>query len=273
MDSRLTLMAVHAHPDDEVLGTGGLLARCSDEGVRTVLVTCTNGEAGDDDGGLKPADPGHDADGVARRRLAELRESARLLGIDHVELLGYRDSGMEGWDTNRHPEAFANVPVEDAAGRLAALMERYRPQVVVTYDENGGYGHPDHIQAHRIAVAASESTGIPSKLYYTAVPREGVKRLAEVLKGTGVDMPDLELPDDFGTPEELITTRVDVSAYAERKRKALVAHASQGENIFILRLPDEAQEMILGGEMFVRHFSRVPTPEREDDLFAGLRDA
>lgn len=271
MANRLTLMAVHAHPDDEVLGTGGLLARCADEGIRTVLVTCTNGEAGDDAGGLKPADPGHDAEDVARRRLAELRESARLLKIDHVELLGYRDSGMDGWDTNDHSDAFANVPVDEAAARLAALMERYQPQVVVTYDEDGGYGHPDHIQAHRIAIVASEKTAVPAKLYYTAVPRSGIAQLLEHLRGTGVDVDSYGLPEDFGTPDELITTRVDVSDYVEPKRKALAAHASQGENIFLLHLPEEAQQMALGGEQFVRHFSRVPAPDQEDDVFAGLR--
>ncbi|MFF5261566.1 PIG-L family deacetylase [Actinomadura viridis] len=271
MEPQLTLMAVHAHPDDEVLGTGGLLARCADEGIRTVLVTCTNGEAGDDAGGLKPTDDGHDGEEVARRRLAELRASAALLGVDHVELLGHRDSGMVGWETNGHPEAFANVPVETAAARLAALMERYRPQVVVTYDENGGYGHPDHIQAHRIAVAATESTGIPSKLYYTAVPRSGIVQLMEYLKDSGMDVSGFDLPDDFGVPDEVITSVVDVSAYVERKRKALEAHASQGENIFLLRLPDEAQQMALGSEPFIRRLSRVEAPDHEDDLFAGLR--
>ncbi|MEU6034669.1 PIG-L family deacetylase [Actinomadura sp. NPDC047616] len=273
MSDELTLMAVHAHPDDEVLGTGGVLAHHAAEGVRTVLVTCTNGEQGDDDNGAKPGEPGHDADRVARRRLAELDESVGLLGVQHLELLGYRDSGMVGWSTNEHPGAFANVPVEDAARRLAALMERYRPQVVVTYDENGGYGHPDHIQAHRITMAAAELSGVPDKLYYTAVPRSGVAQLTEHLRASGLDMPDMELPDDFGTPDELITSVVDVSAYATRKRKALEAHASQGENIFLLRLPEEVQQVVFGTEAFVRRSSRVEAPAREDDLFAGLRPA
>ncbi|MFI0453854.1 PIG-L family deacetylase [Actinomadura sp. 6N118] len=271
MSRELTLMAVHAHPDDEVLGTGGLLARCAEEGIRTVLVTCTNGEQGDDSGGLKPEDPGHDAAEVAQRRLAELRESVRLLGISDLELLGYRDSGMVGWSTNQHPDAFANVPVEQAAARLGELMERYRPQVVVTYDETGGYGHPDHIQAHNIAVAASTSTGIPRKLYFTAVPRSGIRLLLDQLKESGID-PGFEPGDDFGTPDELITSVVDVAPYVDRKRKALEAHASQGENIFLLRLPDEIQQMVYGAESFVRHFSHVPVPDgQEDDLFTGLR--
>src|SRR4051812_49503653 len=114
MDSELTLKAVHAHPDDEVLGTGGIFARYAEEGIRTVLVTCTNGEQGDGPGGVKPGDEGHDAEAVAQRRLAELRESVAHLGIAHLEVLGYRDSGMDGWATNQDPDAFQNVPVERA---------------------------------------------------------------------------------------------------------------------------------------------------------------
>jgi LmbE family N-acetylglucosaminyl deacetylase len=272
MDRELTIMAVHAHPDDEVLGTGGIFARYSEEGIRTVLVTCTNGEQGDAPGGLKPGEPGHDEADVSTRRLGELRDSVAHLGIQHSELLGYRDSGMAGWDANGDPNVFSNVDVDKAAARLGELMERYRPQVVVTYDENGGYGHPDHIQAHRIAVAATEATGIPDKLYYAVIPRRRIRELMEFLRTTGADLgEDVELPEDFGTPDEEITTLVDVSPYAGRKRKALEAHASQGDNIFLLRLPEEVQQQAFGHESFVRHFSRVTAPDTEDDLFAGLR--
>jgi LmbE family N-acetylglucosaminyl deacetylase len=271
MDSELTLMAVHAHPDDEVLSTGGVLARYTDEGIRTVLVTCTNGEQGDGPDGVKPGQPGHDEDAVRERRLAELADSVAQLGIEHVELLGYRDSGMAGWDANSRADVFANVPVEQAAARLGALMEHYRPQVVVTYDENGAYGHPDHIQAHRIAVAAAELTGIPRKFYYTAVPRSRFRALIEQLRANGEDFGGQEPPADFGTPDELITTYVDVMAYAERKRKALAAHASQADNITFLRMPEELQRQVFGAESFVRVRSTVDAPDPEDDLFAGLR--
>lgn len=271
MDDGLTLMAVHAHPDDEVIGTGGIFARFADEGIRTVLVTCTNGEQGDGPGGVKPGDEGHDEAAVSARRLDELRDSVTHLGIDHLELLGYRDSGMVGWATNETPDAFTNIPVEQAAARLAALMERYRPQVVVTYDENGGYGHPDHIQAHRITMAAVEMSGIPAKLYYTAVPRGRMTEMFDYLRSTGAAPEDLELPPDFGTPDEQITTWVDVAPYTDRKRKALEAHASQGENIFLLRMPAEAQHRVFSQEAFVRHLNRVPAPDRESHLFDGLR--
>jgi LmbE family N-acetylglucosaminyl deacetylase len=273
MDRQLTLMAVHAHPDDECLSTGGILARYTDEGIRTVLVTCTNGEQGDGPGGVKPGDPAHDDAAVAELRLAELRESVQHLGIDHLELLGYRDSGMEGWDTNAHPNAFANVPVDTAAAKLAELIRRYQPQVIVTYDETGGsgYNHPDHVQAHRITVAATESTGIPDKLYYTAIPRAAIKRMFELMRDSGIDMGGFEPSDDFGTPDELVTTVVDVAPYVERKLKALRSHESQGENIFFLRMPEQTQQQAFSAEAFMRISSRVEAPDHEDDLFAGLR--
>ncbi|GIH26912.1 GlcNAc-PI de-N-acetylase [Acrocarpospora phusangensis] len=265
----LTLMAVHAHPDDEVISTGGILARYTEAGFRTVLVTCTNGEAGDGPGGVKPGDDGHDGEAVAERRLAELQASVAHLGVTDVELLGYRDSGMVGWETNNDPRAFWNIPIEESTAKLAALMERYRPHVVVTYDEGGGYGHPDHIQAHRIAVAATEATGIPDKLYYTAVPRARVRAMVDYLRSTGVEL-GFEPPADFGTPDELITSVVDVTPYVDRKIKALRAHASQGENIWLLQMPDQAQQVALGHESFVRVRCRIDAPDQEEDLFAGF---
>jgi N-acetyl-1-D-myo-inositol-2-amino-2-deoxy-alpha-D-glucopyranoside deacetylase len=266
----LTLMAVHAHPDDEVINTGGILARYAAEGVRTVLVTCTNGEQGDGPDGIKPDQDGHDGAEVARLRLEELRTSAGHLGIDHVELLGYRDSGMSGWETNNHPEAFANIPIADAAARLATLMEQYRPDVVVTYDENGGYGHPDHIQAHRIAVEASRSTGIPRKFYHTAIPRGALKELFQHVRDAGIDL-GFEPPEDLGMPDEEVTTTVDVSPYADNKCKALEAHTSQGENMFFLFLPREIQHMMFAREYFVLRHGDIDSSGYEDDLFAGLR--
>jgi LmbE family N-acetylglucosaminyl deacetylase len=271
MNSELTLMAVHAHPDDEVMGTGGVFARYSDEGLRTVLVTCTNGEQGDGEGGVKPGEPGHDEAAVRAVRLAELRDSVAHLGIEHVELLGYRDSGMEGWDANADQGVFSNVPLEESVAKLSALIEKYRPQVLVTYDERGGYGHPDHIQAHRIAVAAAQATGIPDKLYYTAVSRARFREMVDHLRTVDPSMTMEDLPEDFGTPDELITTYLDTSDYVERKRKALMAHASQPDGAFFLNMPEELQRRIFSGEAFVRVQSRVETPDQEDDLFAGLR--
>jgi LmbE family N-acetylglucosaminyl deacetylase len=266
----LTLMAVHAHPDDEAISTGGTLARYSAEGVRTVLVTCTNGEQGDDAGGVKPGEGRHDPDEVAARRVDELRRSARLLGVSELELLGYRDSGMDGWAANRDPGVFCNVPLAEAAEKVAALMHQYRPQVVVTYDEDGGYGHPDHIQTHRVTVAAAESTGIPAKLYYAAFPKSAFAEMRQRLQQAGLDVEELGLTGDFGTPDELVTSVVDVSGYVVQKREALFAHASQAANFgFFARLPEEVVTEGLSREWFTL---RTPgAAVGEDDLFAGLR--
>ena len=266
----LVLMAVHAHPDDEAIGTGGILARYSAEGIRSVLVTCTNGEQGDGPGGVKPGDPGHDPAQVAATRADELRKSAGYLGVSALEMVGYRDSGMAGWGANGDPGVFCNVALEEAAGRVARLMRRYRPQVVVTYDSNGNYGHPDHIQAHRAAVAAAESTGIPTKLYYSAVPRSAIQVMREQLEAAGVDVAEFGLPDDFGVPDELVNAVVDVSAQVDAKVQALNAHSSQTENFFLAQLPPDILDLVLSREHFTLHSHDAPR-EVVDDLFAGLR--
>ncbi|ROO90880.1 LmbE family N-acetylglucosaminyl deacetylase [Actinocorallia herbida] len=268
----LTLMAVHAHPDDEVIGTGGVFARAAALGIRTVLVTCTNGEQGDGPGGVKPGEEGHDPAGVRETRLKELARSAEILGIEHVELLGYADSGMVGWAANTAPGSFAAADLDAATDKLVALMEHYRPQVVVTYDANGNYGHPDHIQAHRVAVAAAERSGIPERLYATAMPRSAMAEMGRMAREQewGLDWPELEegAEPEFGTPDELVTTVVDVTEYFERKAEALQAHASQSDGSFLFTLPKEAQLMFLGHEAFSR--IRGETTADTEDLFAGL---
>ncbi|MFZ0250056.1 MAG: PIG-L family deacetylase [Acidimicrobiales bacterium] len=268
----LTLMAVHAHPDDEAIGTGGILARCSAEGVRTVLVTCTNGELGDAPGGIKPGEPGHDESVVVPLRRRELEASCEILGVSHLELLGYHDSGMEGWPQNDAPDCFWRTPVPEAASRLADLMRTYEPQVVVTYDENGFYGHPDHIQANRVTHAAIAECGIPTKLYYTAVARSLISGFGETLAEAGIERPaEVEENPDFGTPDELITTTVDCSAVAGRKYASLGAHASQSDNIFFLQMGEELFSRLMGSESFIRVQDSTGAPVPEIDLFAGLR--
>src|SRR3954451_3717984 len=163
-------MAVHAHPDDEATGTGGVLARYAAEGIRTVLVTCTDGRCGDGAGGVKPGEPGHDPAAVVALRQRELDASCEILKVSHLELLGYADSGMMGWPTNDAPGSFWTTPVDEAATRLAELIRRYQPDVVVTYDDNGFYGHPDHIQANRITMAAVALTDTPAKVYWSTAP-------------------------------------------------------------------------------------------------------
>jgi LmbE family N-acetylglucosaminyl deacetylase len=187
-------------------------------------------------------------------------------------MLGYHDSGMEGWPQNEAPESFWRTPVDVAGHRLADLMRTYRPQVVVTYDEHGFYGHPDHIQAHRVTHAAIAECGIPSKLYYTAVARSRLRGFRDLLAESGIEVPrDVDEDPDFGTPDELITTTVDCSAVADRKYASLEAHASQSENIFFLEMGQEMFSAVMGSESFVRALDSTGAPLPEDDLFVGLR--
>ncbi len=279
----LTLMAVHAHPDDEATGTGGVLARCAAEGIRTVLVTCTDGRCGDGPGGVKPGEPGHDPDAVVAMRQAELEASCKILGVDDIELLGYADSGMLGWAANNAPGAFWSTPVAEAAAKLGALMERYRPDVVVTYDAYGFYGHPDHVQAHRITMAAIAAGYEPAKVYWTTVPRSKLAQFVALAREHGIDLDDDDLdadepadpngepPPEIGLPDDEISTWVDAKAYGGQKFDALVAHASQGENIFFLRMGKELFTELMGIETFVRVHDTTGAPLPEDDLFAGLR--
>jgi LmbE family N-acetylglucosaminyl deacetylase len=278
-------MAVHAHPDDEAMTTGGILAHYADLGVRTVLVTCTDGGCGDGPGGVKPGEPGHDRAAVVRQRQAELERSCELLRVGHLELLGYRDSGMMGWPTNAEPGAFWGMDVETAAQPLVALIERYRPQVVVTYDANGFYGHPDHIMAHRITMAAAASTGVPAKLYHTAAARSSMAEFGEAMRARGVDFANDGGSDEsdtpggsdespvIGTPDELITTFVDVHAYTRTKLAALGAHGSHPPHAIFLDLGDELYDRFFGVESFVRVSDRTGAALPEKDLFAGLSAA
>jgi len=276
MAEPLTLMAVHAHPDDESSSTGGVLARCADEGIRTVVVTCTNGEFGDAPGGVKPGEPGHDEAAVAATRLAELDKACEILGVDVLEKLGYHDSGMAEWEYRNRPDAFCNVPVEESTARVVELLERYRPQVVLTYNEFGGYEHPDHIQASRIARLAVERTGIPAKLYFTAFRMSEMQRLRARMEELGFDVgPPREFPADLlekmRAVEAQITTTIDVSSVADRKREALRAHASQLAESWFATMPPEVYGEFFQVETFMRAADRTGAPLPETDLFAGLR--
>jgi len=275
MAETLTLMAVHAHPDDEASSTGGVLATYAAEGIRTVVVTCTNGEFGDAPGGVKPGQDGHDTDAVAGLRLTELRQAAKILGITQLELLGYHDSGMPEWDYKTRPDAFCNVPFAEVTGRLSELIERYRPQVLVTYDDEGLYQHPDHVYASQTAQAAAAQTGIPAKLYLTAMRGSNWQKIRDALREAGVDMPQMTL-----TPEQLrraaetearITTTVDIRPVLTRKRDALFAHASQIQDSWFSQIPPEVAEAAFGFEHFIRASDRTGAPVPENDLFAGLR--
>jgi LmbE family N-acetylglucosaminyl deacetylase len=272
----LTLMVVHAHPDDEASSTGGVLASYSDQGVRTVVVTCTNGEYGDAPGQVKPGEDGHDKGAVAELRLAELRRSVQILGVSELELLGYHDSGMPDWDYKDRPDAFCNVPLEEVADRIGALIKTYQPQVVISYDDKGMYQHPDHVHAAQAAAAAAAQTGIAAKYYQIAMRGSSWRKIWQALRDLGEDVPD---PREF-TPEQLrqaaeaearITTTVDIMPVLARKREALLAHSSQIQDSWFSKVPPDVAASAFGAESFVRVTDNTGAPVPETDLFAGLR--
>ena len=173
---------------------------------------------------------------------------------------------------------FCNVPMDESVGKLVALVERYRPDVMVTYDDMGGYNHPDHVQAHRIAVEAFRRTGIPSKLYFIARRRRDWEKLRERMAAAGIEVPapparlaDPDVVKRMEEQEKRITTTVDTTAVANRKREALAAHASQLDQSWWVRFPEEAFAEVFGVETFIRAEDRTGAPVPEDDLFAGLR--
>jgi len=276
MAETLTLMAVHAHPDDEASSTGGVLVKYGDEGVRTIVVTCTNGEFGDAPGGIKPGIDGHDEAAVAQLRLSELRESAKILGVTELEVLGYHDSGMPDWDYKDRQDAFCNVPLADVAARIGVLIESYRPQVVISYDPTGAYQHPDHVHAARAAAAAVAASGIPAKFYQTAMRRSDWRKIWDALRELGEDVPDMsdvspEMQRQMEESEQRITTTIDIHAVLERKRDALLAHGSQISESWFSKIPPEIAEQAFGRESFIRASDTTGAPVPEDDLFAGLR--
>jgi LmbE family N-acetylglucosaminyl deacetylase len=267
-------MSVHAHPDDEASG-GGILAAYADQGIRTIVVTCTNGEYGDAPGGIKPGQPGHDGEKVARLRLAELEKSAAILRVSDLETLGYHDSGMPDWEYKYRPDAFWNVPLESVADRIGGLITKYRPHVLVTYDDQGAYQHPDHVHASLAAQAAANATGIPAKVYLSAMRGSSWRKIWEALRAAGEEVPDFDSDEErmrrAAESEERITTTIDIRPVLERKREALFAHGSQINDSWFSKIPPDVAEAAFGYEYFIRASDTTGAPLPEDDLFAGLR--
>jgi LmbE family N-acetylglucosaminyl deacetylase len=277
------LLCFHAHPDDEVISTGGVLARYAGAGKQVVVVTATDGAEGeihnyDDPESLKPQ--------LAEMRAGEIKVALDTLGVSKHEFLGYRDSGMMGTEANSHASAFWQADLFEATGRLVRLIRRYQPEVMTVYDPFGGYGHPDHIQVHRVGTAAffgcrdlgwfpltdGEEYWTPSKLYWNASGRSRVKAMAKYWdEPENTEDDDSKWWENRGLPDDEITTIVDVRDHIAAKEDALRAHRSQiPADWFLLRVPPEGQEEILGFESFLRVYSTVASPLPEDDLFAGL---
>jgi N-acetyl-1-D-myo-inositol-2-amino-2-deoxy-alpha-D-glucopyranoside deacetylase len=288
------MVLVHAHPDDECIGTGAAMARYASEGVGVTLLTCTRGEEGE----VLVPDLSHLAsvhtDSLGHHREEELAEAMRILGVSDHRFLGapgeFRDSGMMGEPSNDRPECFWRADLLDAATRVAAVLREVRPQVLVTYDHNGGYGHPDHIQAHRaamygcvLAAASSFRTDLgPAwdvpKVYWTAVPRSYVQQGIDAMVAAGgsaffgtEDAGDLP----FVVEDDVVTTRLDGRAFEPRKMAALRAHATQVEaDGAFFQMADALGPDAMGWEFFA--LARGERGDVDDDsgfetdLFAGL---
>jgi len=281
----LSLLSVHAHPDDEASKGAPTVARYHAEGVRTVLVCCTGGEEGDI---LNPAmdTPEVRAD-IGRIRMAELKASTDIIGYDETVLLGYRDSGMPDSEANTNPASFAQAPLDEAVGKLVEVIRRERPQVLITYgDDHAGYPHPDHIRVHEISLLAFDSAGdpdrypeagtpfAPSKLYYSVWPAARFRQIHAKFQELGLESPFDEKWLARLEHDEKYTTTIDIDGYQEVRGEALRAHATQVDpnSPFWFGLPPEALRDINATETFLLAQSRVgPTDVTEDDLFAGVR--
>ncbi|GAA3385929.1 N-acetyl-1-D-myo-inositol-2-amino-2-deoxy-alpha-D-glucopyranoside deacetylase [Cryptosporangium minutisporangium] len=285
------LLLVHAHPDDETITTGATMARYAAEGAHVTLVTCTLGEEGEV---LVPSLAGlasDQADQLGGYRIGELAKALDALGVTDQRFLGgtgrYRDSGMIGTPQNDHPRAFWRADVSVAAAELAAVIREVRPQVVVTYDPDGLYGHPDHIQAHRVTMRAIELASQPGedgdawrvrKVYWPSEPRSllarGIERFATSAENPFAGERDVDaLP--FVTPDEKLGARIDASAYAEAKRAAMRAHATQVDpGTWLHVLAENLGVEPVGVEYYIRAVGEAgPGTDPhgwEDDLFAGL---
>ncbi len=263
-----TLVTFHAHPDDEAITTGGVMAKAKADGHRVVLVVATKGELGEVADGVLA--PGED---LGSRRVLETRAAAEILGVDRVEFLGYHDSGMMGEPTNDDPACFWAAAVDEAAMRLAAILDEERADVLTIYDERGNYGHPDHIQVHRVGARAGEMART-AQVFEATMNHDYIVRLMKDRGDELATMPDdVERPDpeemDLGMPESVITTAVDVREYTALKRAAMAAHASQiPDNSFFLQLPPEAFREAFGIEWFIRRGAEPGI--RESSLFEFL---
>jgi N-acetyl-1-D-myo-inositol-2-amino-2-deoxy-alpha-D-glucopyranoside deacetylase len=284
------LLLVHAHPDDESIGTGATMAKYAAEGAGVTLVTCTLGELGE----VIPPELGHLADdadgGLGEYRIGELAKACAALGVtDHRYLGGagrWRDSGMMGQPSNDDPRCFWRADLDEAARELLGVIREVQPQVLVTYDDNGFYGHPDHIQAHRVAWRAFElADGLVTKFYATAMPRSVLTAGIEAMRGReqgspaggGTDFTRVESVDDlpFGVPDEAVTTEIDATAYLDQKIAAMRAHATQiAVDSQFFAFSDNVGQRAFGREYYTLVTGprgRGSGPEgRETDLFAAI---
>jgi len=285
MADPLCLLSVHAHPDDESSKGAGSVAKYHAEGVHTVLVCCTGGEAGDI---LNPAmDTDEVKADIGAVRLRELEQAVEIIGYDELFMLGYHDSGMPESEANANPDCFAQAPLQEAVDRLAVIIRRTRPQVILTYgDEQQGYPHPDHLRVHEITQPAIDRAADPTwetdagepwlvaKVYYSMWSRTRVMATHEKYLELGLESPYTADWLDRPWPESTINTSIDISGFAGVRFDALLAHATQIDpnSPFWFGLPRDVSESIHPYDEYVRATSTVEvTEEPETDLFSGLR--
>ncbi len=245
-----TLVCFHAHPDDEAIATGGTMLLASRAGHRVVLVLATRGEHGEPvHGVLRPGEE------LWERRVAETHAAAEILGVHRVEFLGYRDSGMMGEPTNDDPASFWQADRNEAATRLAAILQEEGADALTVYDPHGGYGHPDHIQVHRVGTAAAELVGV-ERTFWATMNRTNVQKLMaespEVMESLDEERAENASDEEFGLPEDELTHAVDVVGVIDEKRRAMAAHASQiADDDFFLSLPPGVFRQAFGTEWYV----------------------
>jgi LmbE family N-acetylglucosaminyl deacetylase len=242
----------HAHPDDEAIATGGTMAKAVAAGHRVVLVLATRGELGEPVEGVL-----RDGEELWERRVEESLRSAEILGASRVEFLDYRDSGMIGEPTNDHPASFWQADIDEAAERFATILRQESADFVVVYDDHGAYGHPDHIQVHRVGVAAARLAGV-DRIFESTINRTAILRsmgeLDDVTEDAAARRAEIEADKSFGTEESLITHAVDVQQHIAQKRAAMAAHASQiPADSFFLGMPDDAFARAFGTEWYIEH--------------------
>jgi len=276
-----TLVCLHAHPDDECISTGGTMARAAAEGHRVVLIVATNGEHGEVPDDLA------DGESLVDRRRDETDASASVLGVQRIVWLGYRDSGMTGWDGNHEPSSFHRADPDEAGERVARVLREERADVFTIYDWHGNYGHPDHVKVHRVGMRAAELVEHPMRTLEATSNRDAMAAMIAQARSSGVDIPlgddvdagghggaaeefDPEGPADdghpFGEPESVITLRVDASDQIATKRASMRCHRSQiTDSSFFLEMPDDQFAEVFGSEWFIEH-DRTP-PYRTGWIF------
>ncbi len=282
----LRLLLVHAHPDDETINNGATMALYVERGAKVTLVTCTRGEEGE----VLVPELAHLAsnqeDKLGKHREGELADAMSVLGVKDFRFLGapnkmYRDSGMMDTEPNKRSDNFWNADIEEASQYLVEIILEVKPQVMVTYDEIGGYGHPDHIQAHRVAMRAAEIAREKGweiqKIYWNTIPKSVIEQGIEAMKGTGNQFFGVDKAEDFpfAQPDELVSTVIDAEQYAERKMQAMKAHPTQ----ISVDGPFFALSDNLGFKVWGQEFYRLVhgvkgsdtnADGREIDLFSGI---